>query len=136
MKKIFITLSLTFGLLMGGCTSNIKPEIKGSYQSDREGIGYVVQIAFQPDDNSYVEYIDNREVDRGTYEKAENNVYKIKSDKQNFEITLNSKDSFELIIDKLNNGKPIKLKKIDDTPTYFKSKFDDVEKYKALLNKN
>lgn len=136
MKKIFIIISLTIILLLGGCTSNIKPTLKGTYQSVMVNNGYVVQIAIQPDDNSYVEYIDNREVDRGTYEKTENNVYKIKSDKQNFEITLNAKDSFEIIIDKINNGKPIKMKKIDDTPTYNSTKFDDVDKYKALLNKN
>lgn len=136
MRKIITTLSLAIVLLFGGCSSNIEPILKGTYQSEIEGIGYVVQMTFQPEDNSYVEYIDNREVDKGTYEKAENNVYKIKSDKQNFELTLNAEDSFEIIIDKLNNGKPIKVKKIDDTPTYFSTKFDDVDKYKALLNKN
>lgn len=136
MKKLFIIIFLTIILLLVGFTSNIKPTLKGTYQSDMVNNGYVVQIAIQPDNNSFVEYIDNREVDRGTYEKTENNVYKIKSDRQNFEITLNVKDSFEIIIDKINIEKPIKMKKIFDTPTYNSTKFDDVDKYKALLNKN
>lgn len=136
MNKIFTTFLLSLVLIFGGCSSNTEPTLKGTYQSEREGIGYVVQIAIQPDGSSFVEYIDNREVDRGTYEKTKNNVYKIKSDKQNFEITLNAEDSFEIIIDKLNNGNPIKLKKISDTPTYSSTKFDDVDKYKTLLNKN
>ena len=133
MKKICIILSLTIGLLLGGCTSNVEPLLKGSYQSNIEGIGYVILMTFQPDDNSFVEYIDNREVDRGTYQKAENNVYKIKSDTQNFEITLSAEDSFEIIIDKMNNGEPIKLYKVDDTPIYFPTNFNDVDKYKEFI---
>ena len=133
MKKICIILSLTIGLLLGGCTSNIEPTLKGSYQSHREGIGYVIVLTFQPDDNSFVEYIDNREVDSGTYQETENNVYKLESDTQKFEITLSTEDSFEIIIDKMNNGEPIKLYKVDDIPTYFETEFDDIEKYKELI---
>jgi len=62
-------------------------------------------------------------------------IYRIKSDNQNFEITLDVKDSFEKVIDKINNGKPIELKNISDTPVYSTTKYDDVGEYKALLNK-
>ena len=134
MRKILATLSLVIVLLSGGCIPKTIPVLKGFYQREREGIGYVVAITFKQDDSSFVEYIDNREVDRGTYEKKENNVYKIISDKQNFEITLNAENSFELIIKKLNNGKPIQIKNVNDIPTYFGTKFDDVNKYKALLD--
>jgi hypothetical protein len=134
MKKPFTTFFLLACILLGGCTSNTEPILKGTYQSNIQGNDYVIQMTFQPDDNSYVEYIDNREVDRGTYEK-ENNVYNINSDLQNFNITLDTKDSFEIIIDKINKGNPIKLKKIDDTPIYNTTEFNDVEKYKALLNR-
>ncbi|WP_096273965.1 hypothetical protein [Paucisalibacillus globulus] len=135
MKKIFITLTLIVGLLLGGCTSNAEPTLEGTYQSELQGINYVIQMIFQPEDNSFVEYINNREVDKGTYEKI-NNVYKIKSELQDFEITLDSNNSFDIIIDKINDGKPIKLDNIDDTPIYNSTKFDDIEKYKELLNKN
>ncbi|WP_226036576.1 hypothetical protein [Aquibacillus saliphilus] len=135
MKKILFTLSLIVSLILGGCASNIQPNLKGTYQSNVVN-GYVVQVAFQTDDNSFVEYIDNREVDKGTYEKKQKNVYKLESNKQNFEITLNNENSFEILIDKLNNGKPIKVKNIDDIPIYSSTKFDDVNEYKALLNKN
>ncbi|UFT99360.1 hypothetical protein KO561_19680 [Radiobacillus kanasensis] len=135
MKKIFITLSLTISFILGGCTSNIQPILKGTYQSDAVN-GYVVQIAFQPDENSFVEYIDNREVDSGAYEKYQENVYKLESNKQNFKITLNEENAFEVIIDTLNNGKPIKLNNIRDIPVYSSTEFDDVDTYKALLNKN
>ena len=133
MQRIVITLSLVIVLLLGGCVSNINPSLKGAYQSDRDGSGYVVQISFQPDDNSFVQYIDNREVDKGVYEKTESNVYKIKGDQQDFEISLTTEDTFEIIINKLNNGKPIIMKKINDVPAYFSKQFGDEEEYKSLL---
>ena len=89
LKKIVITLSLIINLILVGCTSNTPATLEGTYQSDIDNSGYIVQIAFQPDDNSFVEYISNREVDRGTYEEKESNIYILKSDKQNFEIALN-----------------------------------------------
>lgn len=134
MRKLLTALSLVIVLILAGCTPDIIPDLKGSYQSEREGVGYVLVLTFQQDDNSFVEYIDNREVDRGTFEKAENNVYTIKSDKQNFDISVNAENSFEIKISKLNNGKPIQMKNIDDTPTYFSTEFDDVDKYEALLD--
>ena len=133
MKKILIALSLVVVLLFGGCTPKPVHILKGSYQSEREGIGYIILISFQQD-NSFVEYIDNREVDRGTYEKIKNNVHKIKSNKQNFEVTLSAENSFEIIIKKLKDGKPIQLKNISNIPVGFSYKFNDVDKYKSLLN--
>lgn len=133
MKKIII-LSLAIVLLFTGCTHKTKSILNGSYQSEKDGIGKVIQLSFQKDDNSFIEYIDNREVDKGTYEKTNTNVYKIKSDKQDFEITLSAKNSFEITINKLNDGKPIQLQNISDTPTFFSTKFDDIAEYKALLD--
>jgi hypothetical protein len=97
--------------------------------------GYFIVISIQQQENSFVEYIDNREVDRGNYEVSKNNVYKMKGDKQNFEITLNDDNSFEIIVEKLNDGKSIQMENIDDDiPIYFSTKFDDVDKYRSLLD--
>ena len=135
MRKIILTVLLLAIILMhGGCTSNTKPALKGFYQSEKDINGYFVQISIQQNDNRFVEYIDNREIDRGTYEKAENNVYKIKSDKQTFEITLNDNNSFDIFIKKLNDGNPIRMKNVSDTPTTFPTIFDDVDEYKTLLD--
>jgi len=134
MRKLLTALSLVIVLILMGCTPAIIPDLKGSYQSEREGVGYTFVLTFQQDDSSFVEYIDNREVDRGTYEKAENNVYTLKSDKQNFDISVNAENSFEIKISKLNNGKPFQLKNIDDTPIYFSTEFDDVDTYEAFLD--
>lgn len=133
MRKIFTILSLAFAILLVGCTTKAVPSLKGGYQSDREGVGYVILLSFQPDDSSFVEYIDNREVDRGTYKKIEDNLYQIKSNKQNFEVALNAKNSFNIIIKQLNNGNPILMKNIGTTPIYFKDVYNDEDKYKALL---
>ena len=84
-KIIFIVLSIAFILMLMGCKQN--PTIRGTYQSKIVN-GYHVQIAIQQsrqeNDYSFVQYIDNREVDRGTYEQIENNTYKMKGENQNF----------------------------------------------------
>ena len=134
MKKLtLIILSLVIILILGECLS-IKPTLKGFYQSEVNG--YHIQMLIREEDNSFVEWIDNREVDRGSYEKSENNSYRIKSNKQSFEVALNDDNSFEIIINKLNDGKPINMKNIstDDTPISFWDKFDDVDEYKTLLD--
>lgn len=108
--------------------------MKGFYQSTKNIDDYFVQISIWKDDSTFVEYIDNREVDRGTYEKVKKNVYKLKSEKQNFEITLNKGRSFEIIVKKLNGGKPIIMEKIDTVPTNFPQRFNDVDEYRSLLD--
>lgn len=89
----------------------------------------------QEEDNSFVEWINNREVDRGTYKKLEDNSYRFNSSKQSFEITLNDDNFFEIVINKLSDGNPITMKNIttDDTRTSF-GKFEDVDEYKSLLD--
>ncbi|MGX7109458.1 hypothetical protein [Facklamia miroungae] len=132
MKK-FKSLSLLFvSLFLIACSSNSLPVLEGLYQSDRVD-GYIVQIAIQPEDNSFIEYIDNREVDQGTYKKKSEDIYQFMSDKQDFEIILTTKDTFEVRIKKINNNKPLELKNVDKVPTYFNTKFDDVEEFKKLL---
>ncbi|QZY56453.1 hypothetical protein [Crassaminicella profunda] len=85
-------------------------------------------------DNSFVEWTDNREVDRGTYEKVNTSSYRIKSNKQSFELILNDDNSFEIAINKLNDGNPIVMKNTttDDYRISF-GKWDDVDEYKSLL---
>ena len=101
MKKTGFILLVFIGLLLVGCPSDTVPLLGGGYQSEHVE-GYVVQMAIQPDDSTFVEYIDNREVDRGIFEKNSDNTYLFKSDKQTFEITLSPEDSFEIIIDQIN----------------------------------
>ena len=132
MRNLRIFLSFIISLLLVGCSSNLIPPLGGSYQSDFIQ-GYIVQMGIQSDDHTFVEYIDNREVDRGTYEEKEKGTYLFKSKKQEFEITLTDEDSFEIIINQLNDTKPIQLKNIDKVPTYFSTEFDDTEEYIKLL---
>ena len=119
-------------LLLVGCSSDLIPPLEGGYQSEFIQ-GHIIQMGIQPDDHTFAEYIDNREVDRGTYEEKSENVYSFKSAKQKFEIVLTSEDSFEIIVNQLNDKKPIQLKNVDKVPTYFSTDFDDTEKYKKLL---
>ncbi|MFD1781552.1 hypothetical protein ACFSFW_23165 [Fredinandcohnia salidurans] len=128
---IFV-LVIVFALLLVGCAPNKTLLLKGAYQSEHVN-GYIVQMTFQPEDHSFVEYIDNREVDKGTYEELENGLYKINGELQELEITLNSDNSFEVIVKQINDGKPITLKNVDATPVYIDTEFDDVDEYKSLL---
>ncbi|MEH7380273.1 hypothetical protein V7138_07310 [Bacillus sp. JJ1533] len=134
MKKIvgMFVFSISIVFVLSGCTSNITPTLQGAYQNENVD-GYIVQMAFQLEEKSFVEYIDNREVDKGSYEKLENDVYKIYGELQEFEIKLNSDNTFDIIVKKLNNGKPFKMKNFDITPVYIGTEFDDVEEFKALL---
>ena len=74
MRNLGIFLSFIISLLLVGCSSNLIPPLGGGYQSDFIQ-GYIVQMGIQPDDHTFVEYIDNREVDRGTYEEKEKGTY-------------------------------------------------------------
>jgi hypothetical protein len=132
-KKLgMLVLAIVFALLLVGCSSNKTPLLKGSYQSEHVN-GYIVQMTFQPADHSFVEYIDNREVDKGTYEELETGLYKMNGELQEFEITLKSDNSFEVVVKKINDGKPITLRNVDATPVYISTEFDDVDEYKSLL---
>lgn len=48
--------------------------------------------------------------------------------------TLNDENSFEIVIKKINDGKPIQLKNLSDIPSEFSIKYDDADDYKALLD--
>lgn len=134
MKKFIIIVIVLAIVVITWSYSFENHTLKGFYQSD-EVDGYHIQMLFQEADSSFTEWIDNRQVDRGTYKEVDTNLYRISSELQNLEIELNSDNSFELIINKLNNRKPIIMKNITpkDHSTSF-GEWDDIEKYKSLLD--
>lgn len=134
MKKSIIIVIVLAIVVITWSYSSKNQTLKGFYQSD-EVDGYHIQMLFQEADSSFTEWIDNRQVDRGTYKEVDTNLYRISSELQNLEIELNSDNSFELIINKLNNREPIMMKNITtkDHSTSF-GEWDDIEKYKSLLD--
>ncbi|WP_186673949.1 hypothetical protein [Sporosarcina sp. BP05] len=133
MRKIIITtLVSSIILVLAGC--NPQPKLRGFYQSEKDVNGYHIQLSIQHDDKVFVEFIDNREVDKGTYEETEVGKYLMTSDKQEFTIDLNNDNSFHITLKKLNDGNPINMINIGDVPGTFSTEFDDVEEYKALLD--
>lgn len=78
-KKVLTFLTLVIILMLYGCMANTKPVLKGFYQTEKDVNGYFIQISIYQKDSSFIEYISNIEVDRGTYEKIETDVYKIKA---------------------------------------------------------
>lgn len=133
MRKIKVLLISVMFLLLVGCFSNPYPTLRGSYQSERVE-GYIIQFAVQPEDNTFVQYIDNRAVAHGVVEKKSDNTYLFKGDKQEFETTLSPDNTFEVSIAQINDGEPIELENLGHAPTYFSTEFDDVEEYEELLN--
>jgi hypothetical protein len=131
-KIIITTLVSSIILVLAGCNS--QPKLRGFYQSEKDVSGYHIQLSIQHDDKVFVEFIDNREVDKGTYEETEVGKYLMTSDKQKFTIDLKNDNSFHITLKKLNDGDPIKMMNIDDVPASFFTGFGDVEEYKALLD--
>ena len=133
MKKIIIAVLLVIVIVLSYRCSSSTPILGGFYQTQVNG--YHIQMLIQKEDNRFIEWIDNREVDRGSYTKNDDTAYSFESDIQNFDIELKDDNSFELIIKKVGQDKPIKMKNIsaDDTTTTFGS-WDDVDEYKSLLD--
>ena len=134
MKKIlFLIIPITCLLMLSGCRNINSIILRGSYQSERTSDGYIVQISIYSDENSFVEYIDNREVNKGTFDIIEGKKYNLVGDNQNIEIALDKDNSFEIIIKKVNDGNPILMKNLGDLPVKFDSRFNDTEEYEKLL---
>lgn len=134
MKKIlFLIISITCLLMLSGCRNINSVVLRGSYQNERTSDGHFVQISIYPDENSFVEYIDNRDVNRGTFDILEGKKYSLVGDKQTIEINLDKNNSFEITMKKVNDGNPILMKNLGDLPAKFDSRFNDTEEYEKLL---
>ena len=74
MKKI-LTIALVAVGMLGICffISEGSSELKGTYISSNKDNNYIVQITVDKESNTFVEYIDQREVDRGTIDKNTKN---------------------------------------------------------------
>lgn len=131
-KKIVISILVLIGIVVYFTIPN-NTSLEGFYQSKNTSEGYTVQISIDTEENNFVEYINNREVNRGTYELLGSKNYKLVGDSKVFEISLSRNNSFEIIIKKLNDGNPIVMKNVSVTPVYYPSNFDDIEKYKSLI---
>lgn len=132
MKKISLYFMIILGLLLVGC-NQASPSLRGTYQSDWTQDGYIIQMSFDAKDETFVQFIDNRAVDQGTFRKEEAHTYLLESSVQKITISLADTDIFDITIPNMNSGQPIQLTNIDKTPLIFGTDFDDVEQYKDLL---
>lgn len=108
------------------------PMLAGTYQSDMIN-GHCVQFAVKPADNTFVEYIDCRAVNSGTYTKNEDGTYTFDGDLKNFTVTLQKDNSFDIIIAKIDDSRVITLSFLWDAPTYNGDVYVDDEAYKDYL---
>ena len=122
---------------MIGCSNKLtNPTLEGFYQSEMKN-GYSIQFSFQSNDNTFVSYINNIEINKGEYEPLGYGKYILKGDREELKIELEKDDSFNLpmqkLIEKLNEGNTIQMKNLNKTPTYFEQVFSDKDK-KAIEN--
>lgn len=143
MKQLFrktIVIGILFSLLIIYfiyLSTTITPVLKGFYQSEwvsdnGNSEGKIIQISIW-EDGKFMEFITNRLVNQGTFEKMDDVQYYFDGDETDFDIILGKDNSFEIEISKLNSGEPIKLENIDDTPCNFETQWDDLEEYKTYL---
>ena len=111
-----------------------QPSLIGFYQSDGDVNGCYVQLSIWRKETGFTLFIDNREVSKGIFKKYEDNTYELNGDEKNFTIKLEHDNTFEIVISKLNNGKPIQMINMSYVPMGFPTEFNDEEKYKELLN--
>lgn len=136
MRKIWLAvLVVALSIVVIGLGIRKEPKINGSYQSEIVGNHYI-QMALQSDDHTFVQYIDNREVDRGYYIELDHNKFQLISEIQTIDIILKKDNSFNICIGNLNSGTPITMLKTGDIPSYFRTEFNDIEEYKSLLYKS
>lgn len=131
-KSIFILIPLTLIMLSLVSCGNGNKKFKGTYISE-EINGKVIQITINSEDNSFVEYINQRKVDEGSFKEKENNVYILEGNIQNFEITLNEDNCFNIFIKKISDEEPIELKNSSEIITGYTTDFGDEEEYIELI---
>ncbi|WP_042273456.1 hypothetical protein [[Clostridium] dakarense] len=118
-------------LLIVGCSNLTSTALQGFYQSAMKN-GYHIQFSFENDENTFVAYINNIEINKGTYESLGDRNYILKGDMDELTVKLEKNDSFSInmenLSEKLNDSKPIQLKNLDKVPTYFEQIFSDEDK--------
>lgn len=131
-KRLIIIVSILVTLLIVGCSHNLtNPALEGFYQS-RMKTGYHIQFSFHDDNNTFVGYINNIEINKGTYEALGYGKYILRGDREDLEVKLEKDDSFNLnmenLVKKLNGNEPIKMKNVNKVPVYFETVFsNDIE---------
>lgn len=132
MKKFIFTVMVLMIIVLVG-SYGVKPIFKGTYQNEGDINGYFIQLSVDAREDTFVLYINNREVNRGTYEEQEDNLYVMKGDFQEFKVNLQKDNSFEIIINKISKEFPIRLVNMGKEATNFPMTFGDEEEYKQLL---
>lgn len=127
---ILIPFFLIFSLLLS-CEPNIT-SLKGTYIS-QDIKDKVIQISVDKSKKSFVQYINQRKVDEGTFKEKANNLYIFESELQSFEITLTKENEFDIFIEKVDDKNNIKLKNSSDIPVYYSTNFEDEKEYIKLI---
>ncbi|MGL4452279.1 MAG: hypothetical protein ACRCTZ_13940 [Sarcina sp.] len=136
MKKVLGIVLILGVVCLGGIffISNEKAHIlKGTYENDRDKPFPLIQLTIDEDENTYVFYIEQREVERGKVIENDTRDYTFKSEKREFKVNLKEDDSFAIIAKGINNGEQIILTKATEVKQYFYTPFGDEEEYMELI---
>ena len=134
MKKIYRTgcclLLAGASVLASGCGESEKLIPNGIYESEKIH-GYTVQMTIE-DDGQFVEYIDNRPVQSGSYTKEEE-TYVFEGDQTTFEVSLTEEETLEFSIPSIDNSNAIILEKTGNDPDAFEEETQGISNYRTLL---
>lgn len=115
---------------MAGCGKEEGRIPNGIYESEKIH-GYTVQMTIE-EDGRFVEYIDSRPVQEGSYTK-EDEAYVFEGDQTTFEVTLTEENTLELFISSIDANYAIVLERTGSNPADFEEETQGISNYRTLL---
>lgn len=116
LKKARLAIFICLLLTLTSCA--IRQTIfQGAYQSEWIG-NDIVQMTVNPKDSTFVLYMTNRQVDSGSVEAKEENVYSLNGSYSTYEITLDQDNSFEIYLPEIAGEEPIIMNNVNATSVY------------------
>lgn len=113
-----------------GCGEKENPIPKGIYESEKIH-GYTVQMVIK-DEWQFVEYIDSRPVQEGTYQEDEEG-YLFLGDQTEFAVQLSENGTLEFSISSIDRNQDLQLKKTGGDPKQFEEITEGISHYRTLL---
>ena len=95
LSVLFFSVIALFIIIQLNLPKPPRDTIRGTFQSKMDQDNYFsVQLTFESDDTSFVQYHEGKQVDSGTYKNTGNNIYLLKSDLQDTYIILQEDNLF------------------------------------------
>lgn len=132
--SLVLPVLLVIAALLGAFN---KPTVRGTYQSmvglDENIVCLTVSIQDFDEEKTFVMYLNNCEVDRGTWRSDGGALYTLLGEYTRNVIALERDNSFCLTFVQINGGEPIQMEKKGDIPAYFAQDTEENKAYYRAL---